>query len=42
MADVIECTMKVLVTNETERAVMGNGARMTQCAAMKLTVDAAE
>ena len=28
--------------NETERAVMGIDAAVTQCAAMKLTVDATE
>ena len=39
MANVTEYTVKGLVTN---RAVMGIDAAVTQCAAMKLTVDATE
>ena len=31
MADVIECTVKKFVNNETERAVVGNGAWNVTC-----------
>ena len=41
-ANVTECTIKELIVNETKSAVIRNGAGMTQCATMKLTVDAAE
>ena len=34
MADVTECTMKRLVANETERAVMAFNAVVTQCTAI--------
>ena len=42
ITDVTECTVKELVANETERAVMANGAGMTQYATIELTIDAAE
>ena len=41
-ADVTECTVKGLVVNETERAVMGISTTVTQCAAMELTIDVME
>ena len=34
MADVPECTVKGLLANETERAVMATSAAVTQCAAI--------
>ena len=42
MAKVTECTVKGLVANETVSAVMGIDAAVTQCVAMKLTVDVTE
>ena len=42
MANITECIVKGLVANETERAVVGIDAAVTQCAAMKLTVDATQ
>ena len=41
MGDVIECTVKKLVANET-RAVMRNSAGTTQYAAMEAIVDVME
>ena len=34
MADVPECTVKGLLADETERAVMASSAAVTQCAAI--------
>lgn len=42
MAAVTECTVKELFANETERTVMIIVAEVTQCARIKLTVDAME
>ena len=35
-------SVKRLVANETERAVIGIDAAVAQCAAIKLTIDATE
>ena len=42
LTDVTECTIKELVANETERAVMANGAGMTQYATIGLIIDTVE
>ena len=42
ITDVTKCTVKELVAHETERAVMANGAGMTQYATIELTIDTVE